>query len=354
MTPMCRIRLGIRVGLATVVIVAFLDGSSSAQDPDAWIGKRVIIKPWAPLRDGDRILIQKLEYTARGTRRRSARIFRVKQVNDGRFWVEQEGSGAVGWVEAEAVVPYEQWVAALSYLGVHNYGDHMKRSLLWMEDGKYDNALADLNHAIWLFRQGQTVWANRGNLWRAKKRYEWAILDYDEAIRIEPKYVDAHYNRAVTRMILRQIDSTTGFKAVIDLEQGQGDYTPHAVILGNIAARQGGNQAEAQAFLDSVPRLLPDLWPAPVVRFLRGELDEEGLLALTKDDDSLTEARSILGLDHLLKGRRLEALTQFRWVRDNGVPAVTEFDLAIAELDRLGEPSTRNPTPSERAISLTR
>jgi tetratricopeptide (TPR) repeat protein len=37
---------------------------------------------------------------------------------------------------------------------------------------------------------------SRGNAWRAKKEYDRAIADYDEAIRLDPKHAYAHNGRA--------------------------------------------------------------------------------------------------------------------------------------------------------------
>ena len=91
-------------------------------------------------------------------------------------------------------------------------------------------------------------------------------------------------------MILRRKEAADGFRAVSTSRRAEAGTRPYAVILGHLAALLIGDEAEAAAFLrDSAARLDPSAWPYPAVRFLRGELDEAGLLALAVDDGKKTE-----------------------------------------------------------------
>jgi tetratricopeptide (TPR) repeat protein len=248
------------------------------------------------------------------------------------------------------------------------------RGNAWSAKGESDKAIADYGEAIRLDPMNAVAYNNRGNAWRTRKDYDKAINDYDEAIRREPRYANAFYNRgnawydkkeydeaisdygeavrfdprdrhsdfyrSVCQLILHQPESTTGFKAILDRDQGKGDNSPYALILGNLAARQAGNESEARAFLERASSLDRAAWPFPAVKFLQGELDEAGLLSMAVDDLKRTEARCFLGLDHLLKGQKDEALAHLRWVRDHGVSSTIGYDIALAELARLNESTT--------------
>ena len=214
------------------------------------------------------------------------------------------------------------------------------RGSAWLKKNDYDKAMADLDEAIRLDPKYAVAYGNRGTAWFGKKEYDRAIGDYSEAIRLDPKDASAYFYRSVARMILRRDDAVGGFKTAMDLEQGKDHYATYAVILGNLAARQLKNEADAKWFLDQASRLEAFAWPYPAVKFLRGELDEAGLLALAVDDGKKTEARCFLGLDHLVKGHKGEALAHFRWVRDHGPTAFIEYTIAMAELERLGEPAS--------------
>jgi tetratricopeptide (TPR) repeat protein len=67
--------------------------------------------------------------------------------------------------------------------------------------GSGDAAIADCTRAIQSGRfTGHALalkFSNRGVEWRLKGDYERAISDYDDAIRLDPKYADAWYNRCI-------------------------------------------------------------------------------------------------------------------------------------------------------------
>jgi lipoprotein NlpI len=58
-------------------------------------------------------------------------------------------------------------------------------------------------------------------------------------------------------------------------------------------------------------------------------------LKLATDDDKRTVARCYLGLDHVIRGRKDEALAHFRWVGEHGRVTFLEYTIALAELERL-------------------
>ena len=72
-----------------------------------------------------------------------------------------------------------------------------------------------------------------------------------------------------------------------------------------------------------------------MIRYLRGEIDQNALLASATDTDKMTVARCYLGLDLALKGRDDTAREHYRWVVEHGTPTFTEYTIAAAELERL-------------------
>ena len=51
---------------------------------------------------------------------------------------------------------------------------------------------------------------NRGVLWSAQKEYDRALTDYGDAIRVDPRYSDAYYNRCVAYNRKQFFDSAVG------------------------------------------------------------------------------------------------------------------------------------------------
>jgi lipoprotein NlpI len=197
-------------------------------------------------------------------------------------------------------------------------------------------AIKDYDEAIRL--DPKDVWAffNRASARSQLKEYDRAIKDYDEAIRLDPKHVEAFLSRGVACLNLELHDkSIRDFQSVLTIGGWEGPNAVFAVIQGNLAARLAKDHTAAKKFLDDSKGKLKEDWPFPVVRFLRGELDEKELLKLADTDDKRTEARCYLGLDHLIRGKKEEAAAHFKWVNEHGNQDYIEYGIAIAELDRL-------------------
>ena len=108
------------------------------------------------------------------------------------------------------------------------------------------------------------------------------------------------------------------------------------MLLGHFSARSDGQDKEARTFLDdALAHGDKSVWPFPIIKYLCGEIDEDALLAAANDNDKMTEARCFLGLDLLMRGKKDAAATQFHWVTEHGNPAFIEYDIALAELERL-------------------
>ena len=170
---------------------------------------------------------------------------------------------------------------------------------------------------------------NRGNSWWTKKEFDRAIEDYNVAIRLDPKYALAYRGRGFAWFYKEEYDQALkDFDEVLRLDPKEG----YAVIYGYFAARRLGRGAVANRFLDDAVPNLNSGWPYPVVRFLRGGIDEAQLLKLADNGDKRTEAHCYLGLHYAIKGRKREALDHFRWVTEHGNPSFAEHTIAEAEL----------------------
>jgi tetratricopeptide (TPR) repeat protein len=233
-----------------------------------------------------------------------------------------------------------------------------------------EKALADFTEALRLDPENASAYLSRGDVWSARHDYDKAITDYrqalrfdsrlrrasdsngytaynnhefakaiayfDETLRVNPKDSNICFYRSVAQMILHRGEAAGGFKTILGLDEVQPPYPTYALILGHFAARLTHDDAEAKALLARAPgKLDVNAWPYPVVKVLRGEIDEQALLEAATDDEKRTDAGCFLGLLHLLACRKDQALAHFRWVREHGNPAFYEYAIAVAELDRL-------------------
>ncbi len=200
----------------------------------------------------------------------------------------------------------------------------------------FDKAINDYDEAIRLDPKYAAAFVNRGGAREDLKEYDKAIKDYDEAIRLDPKHAHAHFSRGALLLSTRKPKASADFQLTIDVQGWKGDHVTYATILGQLSARIEGDEALAKKFLSNVEGKVDEkAWPYPAVLYLRGDLDGAALLKSATDDDKRTEARCYLGFDLLLRGKKDQALEHFRWVKDKGTKSYTEYDLAVAEIDRL-------------------
>ena len=70
------------------------------------------------------------------------------------------------------------------------------------QQGKYEEAIADYNEAIRINPESAEAYYNRGTTKDLLGRHEEALEDYNEAIRINPESAEAYYNRGTTKDVL--------------------------------------------------------------------------------------------------------------------------------------------------------
>ena len=74
----------------------------------------------------------------------------------------------------------------------------MQRSR-WYNKGEHDKAITDFSEAIRLDPKYVNAYIGRGLCWYNKGEYEKAMADYNEAIRLDPEYAGAYLNRGLCR-----------------------------------------------------------------------------------------------------------------------------------------------------------
>jgi len=75
------------------------------------------------------------------------------------------------------------------------WGVYQLRGLVWSDKGDYDKAIVDYTEAIEIDPKNAIAYYSRGNAWAAKGDYDKAIADFTEAIDLEPKFSFAYFNR---------------------------------------------------------------------------------------------------------------------------------------------------------------
>src|SRR5579863_1207180 len=144
----------------------------------------------------------------------------VKNVNGDSLWVIDLGdAGTVkGWINRSDVIPFSQ---ALDFFNeelkrnptatAYNY-----RGMIWQEKGEYDIAIGDFNEAIRLDPKYDAAHCNRGNAYFDKRDYDRSVSDFDQAIRLAPNNALAWNNRAMVYAACPDAKHRDGNKALDD------------------------------------------------------------------------------------------------------------------------------------------
>lgn len=72
------------------------------------------------------------------------------------------------------------------------------RGLGYLRSKQYDKAIVDFSEAILVNPKNPFAFDNRGDAWREKGQYDRALADYNEALSIEPTFTSALLNRGIT------------------------------------------------------------------------------------------------------------------------------------------------------------
>jgi tetratricopeptide (TPR) repeat protein len=125
----------------------------------------------------------------------------VKEVNGDWYWVVYyDGIRTLkGWIKRRDVVPYEK---AMDFFDgelrrAPTADLHMVRGWLLIERKQIDKALVDFNQAIRLDPTNPKPYHDRGFVWEEKREYDRAISDYTDAIRLNPQFAEAFISRGV-------------------------------------------------------------------------------------------------------------------------------------------------------------
>jgi len=75
------------------------------------------------------------------------------------------------------------------------------RGVAYQAKGDYDRAIIDHDEAIRLDRGFAVAYYSRGHAYQAKHEIDRAIADYDQAIRLQPNYAAALYWRGMAKRL---------------------------------------------------------------------------------------------------------------------------------------------------------
>jgi tetratricopeptide (TPR) repeat protein len=183
---------------------------------------------------------------------------------------------------------------------------------------------------------GVGVYQDRADARREGGDWAGALVDYDRAIALQPRRADLYLARGWARLGSGAEWADNDARAYLALKGWQDPFSPYMALLAALGARGTPRETEARRVLDEAMANSPRrAWPMPVLRYFRGEIDDEALLRGAGGTDHLAEAHAFIGLDRLQSGGREAALPHLEYARDHGRRGSIAADVARAAAGRI-------------------
>jgi lipoprotein NlpI len=212
------------------------------------------------------------------------------------------------------------------------------RGITYGRKRDYDRAIADYDQAIKLNPNNAVVLNNRGNAHRNNRDYERALADYEAAARIDPQRAQDRSMGYTLFFLERMAESASAMERRVSAAP----QDLYAILWRYITvAKNKGLQTASRELGENASKLKERRWPAPVIDFYLGKIDEKAMFAAAKNPDQkknaeqICEANFYAGEAKLLRAAIGDAIQLLRAADRDCPPTFYESHGASAELKRL-------------------
>lgn len=236
-----------------------------------------------------------------------------------------------------AIADYTQAIALKPTDAFHHHyrGDAEERK------GDYDGALADYTKAIELIPTFGGFYFDRGWLETIEGRYDVAMADFNKDIELEPKSPFTFAKRGLTKQFQGDLDGALNDFLQFDAQSDYRFQHDYAHLRMWVVRVRKGEAAQANQelsdYLAKRSDTKPEDWPAPIGRFLIGQMPEPDFLAAaTSSDENVNRLKQCqawyyCGLKQLLSGTKKLAADDFAKCLATGQTFCDEFGCAKFE-----------------------
>lgn len=151
-----------------------------------------------------------------------------------------------------------------------NYKYYIDNGIYNIQNGKYEDAIVDINKSIELKNDWEISYFYRAVAYQALENFDEAMMDYTKAIKINANMTDAYYNRAKITLSRKDIENPDINKAISDLEKAL-EFDPKfidALFAMAAAYKKLGNYHKSLEYLEKLLEIEPDAINAKALKKL--------------------------------------------------------------------------------------
>jgi lipoprotein NlpI len=215
-----------------------------------------------------------------------------------------------------------------------------KRGWAYENKNDYDQAIRDYDRAISLQSGYGPAFIRRAKVYEAKRQYEQALADYEAATQADPKFASERPKGFLLFYLGRMTQSAEMFE-----KHMKSDPDDTWVILFRylVEAKIGNALAAARDLEVDAAKLKERRWPAPIIDFHLGRIDEKAMFAAANDSDPKMKnektcaANFHAGESRLFRAQVSAAISLLRAAEKDCPSHFYESHGASTELKRLGQ-----------------
>ncbi|HKP72001.1 MAG TPA: tetratricopeptide repeat protein [Pyrinomonadaceae bacterium] len=202
---------------------------------------------------------------------------------------------------------------------------------------RYDESVAMFQRSLNMDVDHVATPVELGGIYAVSGHDEDASESFARTLSLRPNSPSDYLERGWAHLYLGNEDAAVAdARTYLDLTSWRGHDAPYAVFLAYLAYREHGRDAEADGIVgDAATKCDANVWQQNIFRYLQQGMSESELLSAASNNDRMTDAQALVGLDLLFDGNPAKAANYLRWVRDNGASSDIGYPYVVRQLNRI-------------------
>lgn len=229
---------------------------------------------------------------------------------------------------ADALAMFEQ----VSESEAGNVPALLGRALIYSEQERHAQAFSAYDQILLHHPSHAFAWNGRGLAAFNLEDFDEALSSFKRATQDQPVNGFFYESLAWTQMCRGEFsDAAESAKTSMLMYTRNGEKAVYPLLIAYFSYLESGDIENARRSLNYAQNNYdPNLWPAPIVDYLVGEINQSDLISFVMDSTEETEAHTYIGLKMRSEKQLAAADLHLNWVSRNGDSRVFEYTLARA------------------------